>query len=237
MVGPERNAKWLEGVLGQAQNAKFIFLTSHYPAWSSSSHGKVDEKGMPMEPAMLQMRQTVGPLLAKYKATAMFAGHDHTYERSEDEGVSFIISGGAGAPRYPKSKTAEKQNPHSVIYSPVLHYCLLSVSGDTCTLKVSRRRASRLTPASGLHGNRFPASADTGPEKATKPLDEAMLPWRHLLRPDPEYRPLSITAGGRFERLVTPICKSSIQDSRAGILASGRSGRIQRPKRSLLPGQ
>ena len=123
-------------MLDDADGARFIFLTTHYPAWSSSSHGSVDENGMPREKAMLQMRQNVAPLLQKYKATAMFAGHDHCYERSEADGLTYIISGGAGAPRYGKSKTAEKQNPHSVTFSSELHYCLLTVGDETCTMKV-----------------------------------------------------------------------------------------------------
>ena len=41
---------------------------------------------MPKEKAMLQMRQTVAPLLGKYKATAMFAGHDHTMSAARPMG-------------------------------------------------------------------------------------------------------------------------------------------------------
>jgi len=79
------------------------------------------------------------PLLKKYNATAMFAGHDHCYERSEpEEGVTMIISGGAGAPTYGKSKDAEKQNPYSKVFARQRHYCLLTVDGDVCTMKVFR---------------------------------------------------------------------------------------------------
>lgn len=130
-----KSAQWLSERLEEGKNAKFIFVMSHYPAWSSSTHGKVNEEGRPTERPVQQMRSVVAPLLEKYKATAFFAGHDHCYERSEVDGVSYIISGGAGAPRYPKSKIAEKQNPHSLVYHAVLHYCLLEVSGDRCSMK------------------------------------------------------------------------------------------------------
>lgn len=78
---------------------------------------------------------TDGPMAVPAEAEAMFAGHDHTYERSAVDGLTFITSGGAGAPRYGKSKLAEKQNPHSVVYHSVLHYCLLTVADGSCTMK------------------------------------------------------------------------------------------------------
>jgi hypothetical protein len=76
------------------------------------------------------------PLLAKYHATAFICGHDHCYERSEPEGgVTAITTGGAGAPLYRKVQDAAKQNPWSKVFAPQLHYCLIEVSGDACTLK------------------------------------------------------------------------------------------------------
>ena len=94
-----------------------------------SSHGKVDENNMPNEKAMLQMRQTVAPLLAKYKATAMFAGHDHTYERSEADGVTFITSGGAGAPLR-QERTAENR---TLTLSLIRPFCTTASSGRRMT--------------------------------------------------------------------------------------------------------
>jgi hypothetical protein len=76
------------------------------------------------------------PLLAKYRATAMIAGHDHNYQRSEPpEGVTVIVTGGAGAPLYEKSQEAEKQNPYSQAFAAVLHYCLFVIEGDACTMQ------------------------------------------------------------------------------------------------------
>ena len=64
-----------------------------------------------------QARQTIVPLLRKYKATAYICGHDHCYERSElPGGVSHVISGGAGAPLRQKMPTAAAQNPYYNIH-------------------------------------------------------------------------------------------------------------------------
>ena len=128
--------KWLEGILAGSK-AKFIFLASHYPAWTSGGHGKLAEDGRPREMSVRLAQDVLMPLLKKYNATAMFAGHDHFYERSEPEGgVTMIITGGAGAPLRGKAKDAERQNPYSKVFAKKHHYCLLTVDGDVCTMKV-----------------------------------------------------------------------------------------------------
>jgi len=128
-------ARWLEQTLAGSK-AKFIFLVSHYPAWSSANHGVLAGDGLPREREMRWSQTVIMPLLEKYKATAMITGHDHVYERSEPPGgVTHITSGGAGAPRYNKTKTAAKQNPHSKAFAPELHYCLFAPAGENYVLK------------------------------------------------------------------------------------------------------
>jgi len=128
--------RWLENLLDDS-DAKYIFLTSHYPAWSSGMHAQLNSAGLPREKSTRQAQEILMPLLKKHNATAMFAGHDHFYERSEpEEGVTVIVTGGAGAPLYDKHKNAEVQNPHSVVFSKQHHYCLLTLDGDTCTMNV-----------------------------------------------------------------------------------------------------
>lgn len=127
--------KWLEDLLAESK-AKYIFLASHYPPWTSSGHGRLNDQGRPRERPILQGQDVIMPLLKKYSATAMFAGHDHTYERSEPtDGVTMIITGGAGAPLRKKSKNAAKQNPHSKVFASKLHYCILTVNKDTCSME------------------------------------------------------------------------------------------------------
>lgn len=131
------NYKWLEKTLDESK-AKFIFFFSHYPAWTSAGHGRLDkETHRPRERAVRQGQDVLAPLLTKYKATAFICGHDHVYERSElPGGLTHIISGGAGAPLRKKVENAEKQNPYSKVFASTLHYCIFEVKGDTCTMKV-----------------------------------------------------------------------------------------------------
>ena len=130
------NYKWLEKTLVESK-AKFIFAFNHYPAWSSSSHGRLDkETSRPREKTVRQAQDVLVPLLTKYKAAAYICGHDHCYERSElPGGLTHVISGGAGAPLRKKAENAEKQNPHSKVFASVLHYCIIEIKGDTCTMK------------------------------------------------------------------------------------------------------
>ncbi len=101
-------------------DAEFIFVCTHAPAYSSGPHG--GSKGA----------QKLLAVLEKYKGTAMFAGHDHAYERSEPgKGVSVIVSGGAGAPLY---GAKEGTNPHSKVFKKCYHYCTLTVKGKQCIM-------------------------------------------------------------------------------------------------------
>ena len=138
--GPDSdNIKWLGKTLDSCRDAKFIFLASHYPAWSSSGHGGLRADGRLAETSMRWAQEVIMPLLAKHDVTAMIAGHDHNYQRSEPpNGVTMIIAGGAGAPRYPKVANAEKQNPHLKVFAADLHYCLFEVDGDRCKMTVLR---------------------------------------------------------------------------------------------------
>ncbi len=127
-------AGWLEKALARSE-AKFIFLFSHYPAWTTGKHGKLNRKGLPASGTVRKMRDCIVPLLTKYRATAMIVGHDHMYERSElPGGLTHIISGGAGAPLRDQTSTAARQNPYSKAFAKKLHYCLLEITGDVCTL-------------------------------------------------------------------------------------------------------
>ncbi|MDP7637228.1 MAG: metallophosphoesterase [Phycisphaerae bacterium] len=132
-----KNVEWLEKQLKDAE-AEFIFMLTHYPAWTSSGHGRLGKDGRPGELPIRQGQDVLMPLLKRYRATALIAGHDHCYERSEVEnGVTMITTGGAGAPLYKKSKDARKQNPYSKVFYSKLHFCVFDVSeaGDLCTMR------------------------------------------------------------------------------------------------------
>lgn len=129
------NVRWLERTLA-GDDSKFLFVMTHYPAFSSCSHGKVDEAGVPIEKEIRRARQVIVPLLEKHRVTAMVNGHDHYYERSElPGGLIQIITGGAGDSRDGQRAEARRQNPYSKVHAKGQHYSLIEVNGDACTLR------------------------------------------------------------------------------------------------------
>ncbi len=94
----DQNA-FLEQSLSQAQKSRdiqHVFVWFHHAAYSPGSHGddnRVIAKWVPL------FRDP------KNKVTAVFAGHDHVYARMSDgSSVTYVVSGGAGAPLYSDTK-------------------------------------------------------------------------------------------------------------------------------------
>lgn len=119
------SATWLDGLLATSP-AKFIFMVCHYPIMSSSDRSPPS------------MRQAFLPVLTKHQVTAEIAGHDHYYERSElPEGLTVIVTGGAGAPLYKKKEPtgAQPVNPCSKVFLSDYHFCIFRVKGNTCSLE------------------------------------------------------------------------------------------------------
>ncbi len=134
-AGTGRRA-WLEKTLGESK-AKFIFVTSHYPAWTSGKYGVPDdETGEMRDNRVVRARKVVVPILTTHKVTAMFAAHAHHYERSELPGLTHIVSAAAGAPLHRKYDETGEHNPYSKAFAKAYHCCVLEVDGDTCTMKV-----------------------------------------------------------------------------------------------------
>ena len=129
----EAAARWLDRTLA-ASEAAFVFVISHYPAYSSSTHGRLTDDGRMNEACARTARELIYPILQKHRATALVGGHDHCYERSEPPGgVTSITTAGAGAGLYGK-RDDPKQNPYSKVFAKQHHYCLLRTAGRTCTL-------------------------------------------------------------------------------------------------------
>ncbi|MCE5187191.1 MAG: metallophosphoesterase [Planctomycetaceae bacterium] len=112
--------KWLESELSSAaaQSAPFRVVFLHDPVFIS--RGRSSEI----------LRRVWAPLFEKYKVDVVFASW-HMYERSMHEGVSYIISGGAGAeliwmdpdPMYPSQAEARQY-----------HFCKVDVSSNMMTI-------------------------------------------------------------------------------------------------------
>jgi hypothetical protein len=67
-------------------------------------------------------------LFERYHVDAVLAGHDHTYQRLERNGVAYVVSGGGGAPLYEQGRC----DPHDELalqhYSAAHHYVLVRIT-------------------------------------------------------------------------------------------------------------
>jgi hypothetical protein len=77
-------ARWLEATM-TASSACFQVAYFHHPAYSSSMHGSTVAMRWPFE---------------AWGADAVFAGHDHVYERSRSGGIRHFTIGTSGAEAY-----------------------------------------------------------------------------------------------------------------------------------------
>ncbi|MBI2303957.1 MAG: metallophosphoesterase family protein [Chloroflexi bacterium] len=81
---------WLEQDLRQTTRPwKIVYL--HYPPYSFT----------PFRGSELPVREALTPLFEKYGVQLAFSGHNHHYQRNLVNGVTYIVTGGGGAPLHP----------------------------------------------------------------------------------------------------------------------------------------
>jgi len=82
---------WLEQTLDRnSATAEHIFIFIHQPLFPVAEHKKSSIK--PENVAILH------PLFVSHHVDAVFAGHEHIYYRQEKDGITYITTGGGGAP-------------------------------------------------------------------------------------------------------------------------------------------
>ena len=112
-------AQWLENDLARAtQRWKVVFF--HAPPYSSGSEHGSD----------LQVRKALEPLFMRYGVDLVFNGHDHDYERSVANGITYIVTGGGGAPLYAQGQP----DPASVYFTMTYHSVQVSVTDSLLTV-------------------------------------------------------------------------------------------------------
>src|SRR5262249_32500359 len=115
-------AAWLESTLAAADQAKVphLFVLVHQPLLSTGGHCGQETP----------LAEWV-PILERHKVRAVFAGHDHCYERLERLGVRYFISGGAGAPLYEERTNCPGYDRAArKIYAAEHHWLRVRVQGD-----------------------------------------------------------------------------------------------------------
>ncbi len=121
---------WLATDLADTERPWRI-MSHHQPSWTDGSHSP-----------NLEARDEWNPLLEPYAPHALvLAGHNHLYERcvpiigeeQDDEGITFVTTGGSGAPLY---STGSEWFLH--ITESTYHFMVLDVSPQTLSATAYR---------------------------------------------------------------------------------------------------
>ncbi len=106
---------WLESILLHSDKKnKFVFL--HHPLFTEPGKGHHAGDCLDEHP---KDRDRLESLFVKAKVNAVFAGHEHFYQRKTIDNITHIITGGGGAPMYLKAEEGG-----------FYHFVLVTVDGD-----------------------------------------------------------------------------------------------------------
>jgi hypothetical protein len=140
-----RQVAWLEKELrGAGEDWKIVFF--HHPIYSSGGrHGASED-----------IRREVEPLFVKYTVSAVFAGHEHFYERIKPQkGIFYMTSGGAAKLREGNIR------PNSAItakgFDTDNHFVLMEIDDDEMFFQAISRRGQ--TVDSGSFRRRQPETS------------------------------------------------------------------------------
>ncbi len=132
--------KWLVSDLDKTRTTKpaHIFVFFHVAPYSIGAHG-----------SDLNVRKTLCPLFTKYGVRAVFTGHDHNYYHTKRDGVTYIVTGGGGAPLYPVDPG--KGAISGDVYESVNNCVVCEITGDLVAFTALRADGTTLDRFS-LHG-------------------------------------------------------------------------------------
>lgn len=106
---------WLDETLA-ANTRPWLFVFFHYPPYTSAEEVQYES----------DLRQTLVPLFERYGVDVVFNGHKHDYERNEMNGVTYVVTGGGGAPLYPM----QEQEPTQAAFAVEHHFVLVEIDSD-----------------------------------------------------------------------------------------------------------
>ncbi len=136
----DQQASWLDGDLAAARRAgQLIFLVAHQGAYAYSTSAKV-HGGSP------DIQKKVIPLMLKYGALAIFAGHDHMYERGHEGCIDYVVCGAGGAATIEPDLNA----PTVVTGTSATSYVVVSVDGNSASA-VARDTSGSVIDEFDLH--------------------------------------------------------------------------------------
>ncbi len=133
--GPQ--GQWLTQKLDHLPaDVDFVFMVFHHPPYTSSSDAKMFGGGHSARTQEQALAKIIEARQQNLRARiVVFSGHVHNYERHEHGGVTYFVSGGAGAHAYPIERA--KGDPFQ---SKEVNYHYVVVEVDHGSLKITMHR-------------------------------------------------------------------------------------------------
>lgn len=106
---------------------KYVFVSLHHPPVADGIANNPSHDARPNEQALAALLEAMQP--NTHAAFVVIAGHIHNYERFNQNGVIYLVSGGGGAHPYPVNRTPRDfyQDPSF----PNFHYVRFEFDGKT----------------------------------------------------------------------------------------------------------
>lgn len=95
----------LDDAAASRERPTFVFVAYHQGPLSSGPNGPHPDGA------------AIIALLERHRVTASLAGHDHLYERIVRRGVTYLVSGGGGAPLYPRARFTSGSRAFATTYN------------------------------------------------------------------------------------------------------------------------
>lgn len=122
--------EWVREQL-RSPRKRFTLAAFHHGPVTSGPHGKRGEDGTFNEWPLDQARRFLMPLFEMYGVDLVLNGHDHLYERSQVNGVYYVVTGGGGAPLYAINSS---ENPYQQVAVSAHHYSAIDMTPTSLTL-------------------------------------------------------------------------------------------------------
>lgn len=139
-------ARWVEKQIDELPaSIDFVIVTLHHPPVADvQQHIEVDHNPRPNEIALRDYLSKAAR--TSHASFLVSAGHIHNYERAVVDGVTYLVSGGGGAPPYYVERTPE--DLYKSILFPNYHYVKLTLERDrlhAAMYRVENPEAENLT--------------------------------------------------------------------------------------------
>lgn len=167
--------EWIDRELGRARREgpnDWLFVVMHWGPRSSGPHGDNE----------LVAQAGVDAILRRHRVDLVISGHDHAYERGDDAGLRFMVSGGGGAPLYRR----REDRPMTRAFASEHHYVRVDVERDHVRFTALRPDGSTLDRATLRHDGWTDSPVDVRerprprPTPAPPELPEAPEDWTWL---------------------------------------------------------